>query len=483
MARIFLDEMGGVNQGMFGAYGLPVSPFSTEDYVAPVTETQSRPARTRRKQNKPKPKRNDGIIRNHDSVWDYKIQDGKLLTRRKTSDGKWYDITGNDEARTRLEQFTGKNITNADNRNNVTSTPITTSNQQQVAYEPKENSITNSKSNLASRFMPQPISQQNSYIQNFANIPQSRRNSILSGEDLAKNNWHWGGVDDITFEGVSNSLYADAVDRANKQGSVLLDKKGRPVTNNQVNHYLWLMNHESPDKTSAYDAQFYQPQSEQVPRYIRQAQDSRRNREFDRQRNAALATMFGLPLAGIGAAEAIAAGPVLAGAGYLGADVGGKLVNAATKRIYGRTWDEMSDDPNVNFYAELLNPGRWIGGAAGGYAGAKLQRRMIPIQQYPSGEYEFYGDRIGKVVPKQSAQHNRQTVNMLYDPTTNEPVLNGIAPRYTVEIPNNVISVGPEPLWYDTRFMNVMRDMKSATKTTKPKKRSIKTTKAKTKTK
>lgn len=111
MARIFLDEMGGINQGgILASYGLPISPFSTEEYAPTIVETPGRPTRTRRKQSKPKPKRNDGIIRNHDSVWDYKIQDGKLLTRRKTSDGKWYDITTNEEARQRIENFTGRSI-------------------------------------------------------------------------------------------------------------------------------------------------------------------------------------------------------------------------------------------------------------------------------------------------------------------------------------------------------------------------------------
>ena len=483
MARIFLDEMGGINQGgVLASYGLPMSPFSTEEYAPTIVETPSRPTRTRKKQSKSKPKRNDGIIRNHDSVWDYKIQDGKLFTRRKTSNGNWIDITSNDEARTRLEQFTNKSITRPDNNNKPSNDSTPSSPSQRNVVEPNE-PIVNLENNLVSRYMPKAITQSNGYIQDFSNIGLPNKNIILSTEDLAKNNWHWGGVDDISFEGVSNNLYADAVNRAQKQGKVLLTKEGKPVTSGQVNRYVGLKDYVPANRMSASDMALYQPQSENSTlKDIRRAQDFRRNRDFDRQRNEGLAIMFGLPLASIGAAEALAAGPLALAGGYLGADLGGNLVNAATQKLYGRTWDEISDDPNVNFYTQMINPGRWLGGALGGYGGAKMWNRMTPIRQYPSGEYEFIGDRIGKVVPKQSASHNRAVVNMLYDPTTNEPVLNGIAPRYTIEIPNNVRSVGPEPLWYDTRFMNTMRDMKASAKGTKPK-RSVKTTKGKSKSK
>lgn len=116
MVRKYLDEMVPVNSGIIGQYISPVGPFSEPMYAMVDNDTVAAapaPTRTRsskvkkKKSNKPK---NDGIIRNHDSVWDYKIQDGKLLTRRKTSDGKWYDITSNDEARSRIESFTGRSI-------------------------------------------------------------------------------------------------------------------------------------------------------------------------------------------------------------------------------------------------------------------------------------------------------------------------------------------------------------------------------------
>lgn len=116
MARLYLDETTGIYNGFTRPY-MPPSPFMTQDYVTPVSSPDMvqavvQPKRRVTKTNKSKPKKtkNDNIIRNHDSVWDYKIENGKLLTRRKTSDGKWYDITSNDEARTRIESFTGRTI-------------------------------------------------------------------------------------------------------------------------------------------------------------------------------------------------------------------------------------------------------------------------------------------------------------------------------------------------------------------------------------
>lgn len=493
MARIFLDEMGGINQGMLGAYGLPVSPFSTEDYASPVTETQVRPTRTRRKQSKPKPKRNDGIIRNHDSVWDYKIQDGKLLTRRKTSDGKWYDITSNKEARQKIESFTGRSIGSKQNtatnqgskqattpKSNTTTTPSnssqsqpsrlsSTAQTQQTARPVRNDGI----GYLTSQFTPNAIPQNNgNIVQEFINNAPKR--NLLSQKDLKNNDWHFGGAEDIEFEGVSNSLYADAVRRAQEQGNVLLDKNNRPVTSSEVNRYLQLKDYTPSNRMSLSDMALYQPQSENSTLSdIRRAQDFRRNREFDRQRNSALATAFGLPLAGIGAAEAIAAGPVMAGASYLGADLGGKLTNAAMQKLYGRTWDEISDDPNVNFWAQFTNPGRWIGGAVGGYGGMKLQRRMTPIGENPNGIPEFIKDGVGIPVNAQSRGQQNRTVQMLLDPTYQEPVVQGVAPGYGVTIPNRNISyqvVEPkrwEPEGTDRWFR--------LSKTTQPKK-SVKTT-------
>ena len=556
MPRGYLDEMVPANSGILGQYISPVGPFGEPMYAMVDNDTTvTTPTPTRTRSSKPKKKKsnkskNDSIIRNHDSVWDYKIQDGKLLTRRKSSDGKWYDITNNDEARSRIESFTNSNIGRpnivTDKQSNVrqdTTQPhgsltaqaepkqnvvdkssnyigsqfipqpisqpnsyiqdftnsnigrpnIVTDKQSNVRQdttqphgsltaqaEPKQNVVDKSSNYIGSQFIPQPISQPNSYIQDFTNVGTASR-EILSNEDLSKNNWHWGGVDDINFEGVSNDLYADAVNKAQTQGRVLLDSKGRPVTTSQVNRYRYLRDDYLPaDRTSVADRVLIQPQSDQIPRFIRQAQDRRRNREFDRQRNAALATMFGLPLAGIGAAEATMVGPLALAGGYLGGDIGGKLTNAAMQKMYGRSWDDISNDPNVNFYAQLLNPGRWIGGAAGGYGGAKLWNRMTPIGYYPSGEPEFIGDKIGNIIPKTSNRYNSVSASMLLDPKYQEPVLHSMAPGYTTEIPSNNIRITPiesgEPLWYDTRFQNTQRTLAKASN-----KRSIKHTKGKKK--
>lgn len=123
MPRGYLDEMIPVNSGILGQYISPVGPFREPMYAMVDNDTVAvTPAPTRTRSNKSKKKKtnkpkNDGIIRNHDSVWDYKIQDGKLLTRRKSSDGKWYDITSNDEARSRIESFTGKSIGQSKSQN------------------------------------------------------------------------------------------------------------------------------------------------------------------------------------------------------------------------------------------------------------------------------------------------------------------------------------------------------------------------------
>lgn len=115
MVRKYLDEIVPVNSGIIGQYISPVGPFSEPMYAMVDNDTIAAtpaPTRTRsskskkKKSNKPK---NDGIIRNHDSVWDYKIQDGKLLTRRK-GNKSWIDISDNDVAVDRIQKFTGKTI-------------------------------------------------------------------------------------------------------------------------------------------------------------------------------------------------------------------------------------------------------------------------------------------------------------------------------------------------------------------------------------
>lgn len=479
MARIFLDEIGGINQGgILASYGLPISPFSTEEYAPTIVETPSRPTRARKKQSKPKPKRNDGIIRNHDSVWDYKIQDGKLLTRRK-GNKSWIDISDNAEAVNRIQQFTGKSVSPNSNSNNRNSN---NSNNSQILTNTEQPKVANSTFNvnrgqnvgyLTNQFVPQDIQSSPSFnVDDYIN--GAPKGTILSNEDLKNRNWHWGRVDDITYEGVPNSLYADAVQRAQTQGRVLLDSKGRPVTNRDVRLYK---NYIPADKMSAYDAQFYQPQSENSTlKDIRKAQDFRRNRDFDRQRNAALALMFGLPVAGIGGAEALmAGGPLALAGGYLGSDLGGKITNAAMQKIYGRTWDEISDDPNVNFYAQLLNPGRLLGGYAGYKGGSKLWNdKMVPIGENPNGVLEFKSDGIGVPVNAQSTSQQNAAVEMLLNPRYQEPVVQGVAPGYGVTIPNrNVPYTEVEPIrwepegfdrWY--RMSNYVKQKKSI-KTTK----------------
>lgn len=470
MPRRYLDEMVPINSGILGQYISPVGPFREPMYamvdndtiaVTPIS-TRTRSKSKKKKTNKPK---NDGIIRNHDSVWDYKIQDGKLLSRRKTSDGKWYDITNNEEARNRIESFTNSNIS----RSNVVidkQSSVRPDNKQlqgsvTVQSEPKQNPISSLSNYIGSKFVPQPINQTGSYIQDFTNVGTAN-SKILSSEDLLKNNWHWGGVEDINFEGVSNDLYADAINRAQTQGGVLLDKNGRPVTSRQVNRYVGLKDYQPASRMSVSDMALYQPQSENSTlQDVRRAQDFRRNREFDKQRNAALATMFGLPLAGIGAAEALAAGPVLAGGAYLGSDLGGKITNVAMQKLYGRTWDEISDDPNVNFYAQLLNPGRWIGGAVGGYGGRRLQYRMQHPGEYPN-LINIENNHFGVPVNTQSRMQQNQAVQMLLDPRYQEPVVQGVAPGYGVIIPSrNITHQPPKQIRFEpegtTRFENWQR--------------------------
>ena len=431
MARIFLDEMGGINQGgILASYGLPMSPFSTEEYAPTIVETPSRPTRTRRKRSKPKPKRNDGIIRNHDSVWDYKIQDGKLLTRRKTSDGRWYDITSNDEARQRIEQFTGRSISNkqsASNNSFQTSKPTNTTklsnSSQSQSSKPASTAQTQQTARpAATQPTRQQIARQDSTRRNTTAIPQSRslattrgsnteldwqnmtddevqawfntyshglpeitveakgnpnknKNQLLKQEDLDANGWKWSdkvrGINDY------GPLFEDAYNRTQQGEKILTDIEGRIIPKSEVNRYI--NRGRIPLYLSDYDAQFYQPQSEAgTIADIRRAQDARRNRDFDNQRNIGLAAMFGAPILAGSLATAPAAtllalgGSELVGAGFEG----------AWKRGTGKSWAESlgGNDPNAQFYANMIQPGRIIGGTLGaGVANATQPARQAII--------------------------------------------------------------------------------------------------------
>jgi len=115
MVKRYLDEIVPVNSGILGQYVSPVGPFREPMYAMVDNDTvAATPALTRTRSSKPKKKKsnkpkNDGIIRNHDSVWDYKIQDGKLLTKRK-GNKNWIDISDNEVAVDRIQNFTGKSI-------------------------------------------------------------------------------------------------------------------------------------------------------------------------------------------------------------------------------------------------------------------------------------------------------------------------------------------------------------------------------------
>lgn len=424
MARIFLDEMGGINQGgILASYGLPMSPFSTEEYAPTIVETQSRPTRTRRKQSKPKPKRNDGIIRNHDSVWDYKIQDGKLLTRRKTSEGRWYDITSNDEARQRIESFTGRSIGSEQNTTSKSNTTTTPSNSSQS--QPSRPASTAQTQQTARPAATQPTRQQaarqDSTRRDTTAIPQSRslattrgsntepdwqnmtdaevqayfansplggvtktskgnsnkKTQLLSDADLRANGWYWSDVAPGKTNDVTTALFDDANRRTNAGEKILLDSEDRIVPKSDVNRYI--NRGRIPLYISDYDAQFYQPQSEAgTIADIRRAQDARRNRDFDNQRNMGLAAMFGAPILAGSLATAPAAtllalgGSELVGAGFEG----------AWKHGTGKSWAESlgGNDPNAQFYANMIQPGRIIGGTLGaGVANATQPARQAII--------------------------------------------------------------------------------------------------------
>lgn len=428
MARIFLDEIGGVNQGgILASYGLPMSPFSTEEYAPTIVETPGRPTRTRRKQSKPKPKRNDGIIRNHDSVWDYKIQDGKLLTRRKTSDGKWYDITSNDEARQRIEQFTGRRISNkqsASNNSSQSSKSASASKPNNSSQsQPSKPASTVQTQQIARPTTTQPTRQQttrqdstrrdttvNSQPRSLARTPASnaepdwqnmtdaevqawfnnnsyglpeitietkgnsnkKKNQLLSQEDLDANGWKWS--DNIRGINDYGPLFEDAYNRTQQGEKILTDIEGKIIPKSEVNRYI--NRGRIPLYLSDYDAQFYQPQSEASTRAdIRRAQDARRNRDFDNQRNIGLAAMFGAPILAGSLATAPAATLLALG----GSEIAGAGFEGAWKRSTGKSWAESlgGNDPNAQFYANMIQPGRIIGGTLG----AGIANATAPVRQ------------------------------------------------------------------------------------------------------
>jgi len=198
----------------------------------------------------------------------------------------------------------------------------------------------------------------------------NKKNQLLSQEDLDANGWKWGypsGNPDINPH---NALFKNALEKAATQGAVLVNSDGKIVPTSEVHRYI--NRGRIPLYISDYDAQFYQPQAyNNIEKDIRRAEDRRRNREFDRQRNTALATMFGLPALGVSVAAAPAAtllalgGSELVGAGFEG----------AWKHATGNTWAQSleANDPTGEFYADMLQPGRLMGGFLGGYAALATQ--------------------------------------------------------------------------------------------------------------
>lgn len=431
-----LDEMVPVNSGIIGQYISPVGPFSEPMYAMVDNDTVAAapaPTRTRsskvkkKKSNKPK---NDGIIRNHDSVWDYKIQDGKLLTRRKSSDGKWYDITSNDEARSRIESFTGRSIGGSSNKqaaNNKTTTSQSTQ-QSQVTQpsqparqqsQPATRQVTSTQSTTttAQPARQQTVARQDSTRRNTGSVQQpvqqrssaqtsannaepdwqnmtdaevaayfsgsplggvtktgkgnpNKKTQLLSDADLRANGWHWSNGQDFADAPTTDYNLLESARAKADNDNILLDSNGAVVPTSAVNRYI--NRGRVPLSISDYDLQFYQPQSENgTLRDVRRAQDIRRNRDFDRQRNIGLGAMVGAPVLVGSMATAPAATLLgLAGSELVGAGFGGTWQHAT-----GRSWEESlaGRDATGQFYAGMLQPGRAIGGFLGGYAANATQ--------------------------------------------------------------------------------------------------------------
>lgn len=433
MPRGYLDEMIPVNSGIVGQYISPVGPFREPMYAmvdndtVPIS-TRSRSSKSKKKKsNKPK---NDGIIRNHDSVWDYKIQDGKLLTRRKSSDGKWYDITSNDEARSKIESFTGSSIggslnkqTNNKQSTNVQATAATTtqpSRQQTVARQDStRRNVTNVQQPVQQRSLSEtPANNAEPDWQNmtdaevqayFSNSPlggvtkvgrgnSNKKTQLLSDEDLAANGWSWASNwnDKATFDnGYGLNLGLSAVEKTKAGDKILVDSNGAIVPTSEVNRYI--NRGRVPLSISDYDLQFYQPQSENgTLRDVRRAQDIRRNRAFDRERNGYLAAAFGLP-------ALIASGVTapLATIGAVAGSTGMSTIMDGIAEMNGRkSWRETigGNDPTAQFYADFISPFNIVGGVLGGAAGNTLQpvanRVVSPIVNSVRG---YLTNRFGAI--------------------------------------------------------------------------------------
>lgn len=455
MPRGYLDEMVPVNSGILGQYISPVGPFREPMYAmvdndtVAATSTRTRSSRPKKKKsNKPK---NDGIIRNHDSIWDYKIQDGKLLTRRKSSDGKWYDITNNDEARSRIESFTGRSIGGSSNKqavNNQTTTSQSTQ-QSQVTQptrqqsQPATRQTTNTQSTASTPVQParqQTVARQDSTRRNTGSVQQpvqqrslaqtpannaepdwqnmtdaevaayfsgsplagvtktakgnpNKRNQLLSQEDLDANGWKWSdkirGINDY------GPLFEDAYNRTQQGEKILTDIEGRIIPKSEVNRYI--NRGRIPLYLSDYDAQFYQPQSENSTlKDVRKAQDIRRNRAFDRERNGYLAATFGLP--------ALIASGVTAPLATIGAVAGSAgmstIMDGIAEMNGKKSWRETvgGNDPTAQFYADFISPYNVVGGILGGAAGNALQpvanRAVAPIVNSVRG---YLTNRFGAI--------------------------------------------------------------------------------------
>lgn len=456
MARRYLD-----NAGLFD----PVSPFDMYDlagtytYSSPdevvrtdstttkATRTVTRPRRTTKKR-----RNNTGsnIIRNHDSVWDYKIQDGKLLTRRKTSDGNWIDITNNEEAKQRIEQFTGRSIGSKQSTSNnsaqsskpASTTKPSNSSQSQPSRPASTPQTQQTARPAATQPSRQQAARQDSIRRDTTAIPQSRslattrgsntepdwqnmtdaevqayfsnsplggvtktgrgnpnkKTQLLSDADLRANGWHWSNGQDFADAPTTDYNLLESARAKADNDNILLDSNGAVVPTSAVNRYI--NRGRVPLSISDYDAQFYQSQSENgTLRDVRRAQDVRRNQAFDRQRNLALGTMFGLP-------TLIASG-ITAPLATLGAVGGGYLASEgmdAIARANGRpSWAQYigGNDPTAQFYASYINPFGILGAVAGGSAGQAMQpaasRVISPVVNKATG---YLANRFGNIFAK-----------------------------------------------------------------------------------
>ena len=489
MPRRYLD-----NAGLFD----PVSPFDMYDlagtytYSSPdevvktnnttttATRTTAKPRRTTKKR---RTNTGSNIIRNHDSVWDYKIQNGKLLTRRKTSDGNWIDITNNDEARQRIEQFTGRSIgskQNASNNSSQSSKPanvskpdnssqsqpsksastaqtqqtsrpaVTQPTRQQVARQDstrRDTTVTSQPRSLArtpaSNVEPDWQNMTDAEVQAyFSNSPlggvtkvgkgnSNKRTQLLNDADLRANGWSWASGPDEYRDTNSGELEYSANRKTAAGDKVLIDSNGKLVPTSEVNRYI--NRGRIPLSISDYDLQFYQPQSENgTLRDVRRAQDIRRNRDFDRQRNIGLAAMVGAPVL----AGSIATAPAATLLGLAGSELIGDGFGGTWQHATGRSWEESlaGRDATGQFYAGMLQPGRIIGGIMGaGVANATTPQRQAVVDAISARlpKSNIRGARLSLAMNKalnnnklnaQDKRILRESVPYLFEPIRKTPM-------------------------------------------------------------